>query len=286
MYNNKNGYIDLNDNELNQLLDDFFNYFDDGFVFEQFLRGYLETIGIDELEVTQRYRDGGIDLKGIRKGLDLLTDLDSVNYYIQAKLYNPSSTVSIRDVRALRGVMPNGYKGIFITTGRFSKKALEFGRNDSSRPIIFIDGKKLIQSCIDNNIGFKSKPVFDSKILDDMLEEEKIVEKEINEKSKKDMKNTIKKKISINDVRARILPIPKTILEKIPGELKSYEVLFEDKDKKNMNINRQRKYFGGITAIYKKYNFIRKDGKINSKDSYWLFDKENQLIKVYFEKEK
>lgn len=53
-----------------------------------------------------------------------------------------------------------------------------------------------------------------------------------------------------------------------------------------MNINRQRKYFGGITAIYRKYNFVTENGKINSRDSYWLFDEENQLIKIYFEKEK
>lgn len=179
------------------------------------------SVGIDELEVTQRYRDGNIDLKGVRKGLDLLTDLDSVNYYIQAKLYNPSSTVSIKDVRALRGVMPNGYKGIFITTGKFSNNALEFGRNDNARPIIFIDGKKLIQSCVDNNLGFKSKPVFDSKILDDILEEENLVENKMDEKSKKNMKNAIKKKISVNNVRAKILPIPNTIFEKIPKNLQS-----------------------------------------------------------------
>lgn len=176
--------------------------------------------------------------------------------------------------------MPSGYKGIFITTGKFSKDALKFGHKDSSRPIICIDGKKLVQGCIDKNIGFKSKPVFEPRILDRILEQEQVLQTEVG-----DSKNAIKKKISLNDVRARILPIPRTIFETLPDEVDSYEVLFENHDRKRMKINRERRFFGGITATYRKYGLLRKDGTVHPRDSYWIFDDENQLIRVYFEKE-
>lgn len=76
------------------------------------MKVYLEKIGLDEIEVTQKFRDGGIDLKAIKNGINELSDLDVVKYYIQAKRYKPSSSVPIANDRELRGVMPTGYKGV------------------------------------------------------------------------------------------------------------------------------------------------------------------------------
>ena len=66
-------------------------------------------------------------------------------------------------MRALRGVDASGSKGIFITTASYSKKTEEFVDVDPSRPIILIDGKSLVESCIDNEIGFVFTPVFSKK---------------------------------------------------------------------------------------------------------------------------
>lgn len=271
--------IEIMDEELNEILDNFYNCFKTGYDFEDFLKIYLEAIGVDEIEVTQRSRDGGIDLKGIRKGIDDLTDLDSVKYYIQAKRYKPKSSVPINDVRALRGVMDDGFKGLFITTGKFSKESYCFAKSSSSRPIILIDGKKLIQSCIDKGIGFKTKPIFDRHLLRNLLNKEKI-DKEKKEKAI-DFNSSIKKKITQNDIRTRILPIPSAILEKLPED--KYDVLFQDDEKLNLKINRERKYFGGVTKIYKKYELLIEDNIPNPKDSYWLIDEKNKLIKIFFQ---
>ena len=125
-----------------------------------------DDMQLDEVVVTQRSSDGGIDLEAIRYGVGGLAGADSVEYYVQAKRNKPGTTISIEKVRALRGVMPSGSKGIFVTTAGYSKKTQEFVDADPSRPIILIDGKALVESCIDNEIGFVFTPVFSKNAMD------------------------------------------------------------------------------------------------------------------------
>ena len=61
--------IELNKEEYNALLEQFYTYFEDGYKFEEFLKIYLEKIGLEEVYVTKRSGDGGIDLTAIRKGI-------------------------------------------------------------------------------------------------------------------------------------------------------------------------------------------------------------------------
>ena len=56
-------------------------------------------------------------------------------------------------------------KGIFITTSRFSKDALEYKpRNDTS--VILIDGQKLVELMYEFNIGVTTEMKFEIKRLD------------------------------------------------------------------------------------------------------------------------
>ena len=102
-----------------------------------------------------------VDLRGI----------DAVDYFVQAKRNKPETTIPTEKVRALRGVMPSGSKGIFITTASYSKKTEEFVDADPSRPIILINGKSLVESCIDNEIGFVFTPVFSKNVMDALKDE-------------------------------------------------------------------------------------------------------------------
>lgn len=61
--------IELNKEEYNALLEQFYTYFEDGYKFEEFLKIYLEKMGLEEVYVTKRSGDGGIDLTAIRKGI-------------------------------------------------------------------------------------------------------------------------------------------------------------------------------------------------------------------------
>ena len=88
------------------------------------------------------------------------------------------------------------------------------------------------------------------------------------------------KLISKNDIRARILPIPIEIFEKIK-EYPKYKVLI-DKSTLELNINKERKYFGGVTNIYKQKNYIDYNGT-EKKKTYWKLDNSKGIINIIFE---
>lgn len=153
----------LSEQEIESLLENFYKYFETGYIFEDFLKEYLLKIGLDEVEVTQRSRDGGIDLKAIRKGVGNFSEIDTIHYYIQAKKHTPNKSIGVKTIRELKGTIPFGYKGMLITTAHFTDDAYKESLNDPSKPAVLIDGKLLVTSCIDNEIGFIFKPIF-SKI--------------------------------------------------------------------------------------------------------------------------
>ena len=71
-----------------------------GIAFEEFLKVYLEKIGLDEVVVTQRSSDGGIDLEAVRYGVGGFAGADAVDYFVQAKRNKPGTTIPIEKVRA------------------------------------------------------------------------------------------------------------------------------------------------------------------------------------------
>ena len=64
--------IEISDEKISEFLEQFYGYFESGYAFEEFLKVYLEKIGLDEVVVTQRSSDGGIDLEAVRYMLLLL----------------------------------------------------------------------------------------------------------------------------------------------------------------------------------------------------------------------
>ncbi len=131
----------LTDEEYANIIKEFYEYFETGYKFEEFLKKYLETIGLEEVVVTKRSRDGGIDLTAIRAGIGDLGGEDYIKYCIQAKRYKPSSTISIKDVRELSYVAcTNNAMGIFITTAKFSKDTQKEFKSNQITPMILIDG--------------------------------------------------------------------------------------------------------------------------------------------------
>ena len=61
--------IEISNEKINEFLEQFYGYFESGYAFEEFLKVYLEKIGLDEVVVTQRSSDGGIDLEAVRYGV-------------------------------------------------------------------------------------------------------------------------------------------------------------------------------------------------------------------------
>ena len=79
--------IEISEDEIKEFLEQFYGYFENGYAFEEFLKVYLEKIGLDEVIVTQRSSDGGIDLEAIRYETSIIRntcmeDYFLLNYYI------------------------------------------------------------------------------------------------------------------------------------------------------------------------------------------------------------
>lgn len=281
-----NNIIELNETELKESLEQLYNSFDNGYEFEEFLKFFLEKIGLEEVVVTQRSRDGGVDLTCTKSGINGLSNLDEVKYYIQAKCFKPSSTISIKDLRELRGVMPLNYKGIFITTAKFPSGAQEFAEEDKSRQIILIDGKTLVQQCISVGLGFNLKPVFDEKSLEALTLKKTSVAIKQNEKSAQ-IENydiVVSKKISLNDIRARILRIPSEIEKEISKNTKQLIIGINER-KYKLNINAERTYLGGVTQLYKNEGLIIDNNVFVPKKAIWHYSKEHIVIEIKGENE-
>lgn len=267
--------IDLSDEEYDALIEQFYKYFEDGYKFEEFLKQYLKKIGLDEVAVTPRSRDGGVDLTAIRPGIGDFKGQDSRKYCIQAKRYQPSSTINVKDVRELSYVSyTKKAVGIFITTAKFSKGTKEEFSDNQVTPIILIDGRTLIGSCIDNEIGFTYKPIFNSKSMDELMSSRNDVLKIAHVNNTQTISPdtiTVEKKITANDIRARILSMPKIILDNIPAEKTNIEVCFNGEFNTELSINKGRNYLAKVTPIYRKYGLLAEDGTITPASAIWYY---------------
>lgn len=108
--------------------------------FERISQRLLRESGFEQVEVTGRSGDGGID--GV--GLLQVNPLVSFKVIFQCKRYQ--GAVSPSQIRDFRGAMlGRADKGIFITTGTFTADAKKEARRDGVPPIELVDGEKLIE---------------------------------------------------------------------------------------------------------------------------------------------
>ena len=118
-------------------------------------------------EVLGKAGDEGIDgiIKEDKLGLDKI--------YIQAKRWTEGS-VGRPDIQKFVGALSGqgASKGIFITSSTFAKPALEFVAQNKQFNIVLIDGEKLAELMIENNLGVSTTAVYEVKKIDsDYFEE-------------------------------------------------------------------------------------------------------------------
>ncbi|MCP3864911.1 MAG: restriction endonuclease [Aestuariibacter sp.] len=107
--------------------------------FERLCQRLLREAGFEQVVVTGKTADGGIDGHGVLK----VNPLVSFNVIFQCKRYKDA--VSSPQIRDFRGAMSGrADKGIFITTGRFTEEAKKEARRDGSEPIELVDGESLV----------------------------------------------------------------------------------------------------------------------------------------------
>ena len=132
--------------------------------FERICQRLLRESGFQQVKVTGKTGDGGIDGHGILE----INPLVSFKVIFQCKRYQ--GTVSASQVRDFRGaMMGRADKGIIITTGRFSLDAKGEAVRDGVPPIELVDGEKMVDMFENIELGLIPKTIYE---IDDSFFEE------------------------------------------------------------------------------------------------------------------
>lgn len=122
--------------------------------FERLAQRILRESGFTQVVITGKSGDGGIDGKGIAR----INGVLSFHVLFQCKKYKSSITPNL--IRDFRGAMQGrADKGLFITTGSFTREAIKEATRDGAPPIDLIDGDQLADKLKELGLGLKKKVI-------------------------------------------------------------------------------------------------------------------------------
>ncbi len=126
--------------------------------FEKLCQRLLRESGFQQVEVTGRSGDGGIDGKGLLR----INPLLSMQVVFQSKRYQANAPVTVSQIRDLRGAMAGRTdKGIFITTSTFTADARKEALREGVPPIELVDAQKLVTMFEELELGLAPRTVYD-----------------------------------------------------------------------------------------------------------------------------
>ena len=106
--------------------------------FESLSQLVLRESGFSQVEVTGKSGDGGID------GLGIIKIQGVLSFYVLFQCKKYKDAVGAPAVRDFRGAMQGrSDKGLIISTGRFTREAVNESKRDGAPPIELIDGYAL-----------------------------------------------------------------------------------------------------------------------------------------------
>jgi restriction system protein len=122
--------------------------------FEHLVRRLLEAMDYQNVTVTARSNDKGVDVVA-----DIELGITSVREVVQAKRH--AQAVQRKELDALRGSLHRfrAVRGTLITTGTFSKGTRDAAFESGAAPITLIDGEKLIDLLIEYEVGIRKKTI-------------------------------------------------------------------------------------------------------------------------------
>jgi restriction system protein len=124
--------------------------------FERLCQRLLREAGFEQVTVTGRSGDGGIDGTGLLE----VNPFVSFKVLFQCKRY--TGTVGPSVVRDFRGaMMGRADKGIIMTTGSFSADAKREAIRDGVPPIELVDGEKLVDLFEKLELGLSPRTTYD-----------------------------------------------------------------------------------------------------------------------------
>lgn len=124
--------------------------------FEQICALLLRESGFENVEVTGRSHDGGIDGFGTLE----INPFVSFKVLFQCKRYK--GTVSRAQVGDFRNAMlGRAEKGIIITTGTFSQDAIKEANREGAPKVELVDGEKIVKMFEKVQLGVKPKTIYE-----------------------------------------------------------------------------------------------------------------------------
>lgn len=117
--------------------------------FEELVGRLLATIGFEEVEVTNRSKDGGIDVRGTL----VVGDVIRTRLAVQVKRWKRNVQTPI--IQQLRGSLGAHEQGLVIATSDFSKGARKEAERHDAVPLGLMNGEQLIALLVENEIGVK-----------------------------------------------------------------------------------------------------------------------------------
>ncbi len=118
--------------------------------FERLIQRMLRETGFIQVEVTGRTGDGGIDGTGIAK----INGILSFRVVFQCK--RRRGGIGASEIRDFRGAMQGrADKGLFVTTGYFTRDAVKESTRDGAIAIDLVDGERLAEKLKELRLGVK-----------------------------------------------------------------------------------------------------------------------------------
>ncbi|MBX4927820.1 restriction endonuclease [Rhizobium binae] len=118
--------------------------------FEELCARLLRHIGFENLKVTGQTGDHGIDGEGFL----LINRFVRIKVMFQCKRY--TGTVQVKEIRDFRGaIQGRAERGIFLTTGTFTKSAREEAARENATAIELVDIDRLLELLIEEGLGVR-----------------------------------------------------------------------------------------------------------------------------------
>ena len=115
--------------------------------FESLIARLLGEMGFEGIEVTDKVKDGGIDVRGtLIVGYVIRTQMA-----VQVKRWK--ANVQTPTVQQVRGSLGPHEQGLIITTGGFTKGARENAAKPEFKPVALMNGEQLVTLLVENGIG-------------------------------------------------------------------------------------------------------------------------------------
>ncbi len=130
--------------------------------FEELVGRLLAAIGFEEVEVTSRSKDGGIDVRGTL----VVGEVIRTRLAVQVKRWKQNVQAPV--IQQVRGSLGAHEQGLIISTSDFSKGAKVEAERADATPVGLMNCEQLVALLVENEIGVRKTPLQLIQLGEDM----------------------------------------------------------------------------------------------------------------------